>query len=499
MSPDFESAVRLRKRGDRGHPASGVEMEAWIYSVPDRETWERARARRTTALVSDLRRVASRLERAFSGAQEMSRLKPGLEYFLAKESAHIPRLVSHPAFHLWLFCAKRLLENKARDVRESWIVLDQFQGFAASLACLEGDSLEMAALCDGNGHFHFHGLRTYLDLGARAAEKETVLGFSPDGLEVALAGGCRWRVKRNLLLDGRPAAPSPGGGSAGIIQDGLTIRRCPSVTDAMEVNDCDPLILLPQRVCEDRARHEVTAFSPEEMSRFTDVLRRAMAKIEEADPGLKRELSDSIRVVVPLAREDPKTHVSSSYSHLRGAVFLCHDDNPYLQAETLIHEFCHNKLYTLLELDPLFKEGGGEPIYYSPWRPDPRPLIGILLGAHAFLNVARFYALSASRGGHTPQVREGLQTEAAMRCSQVDLALDVLAGNATLTDLGRSLLDGMRRKLAEIAKLLPPPPGGIWGAAREPVDEHLRRYRGSPKGHHILAAKPCATPKGAAS
>ncbi len=415
----------------------------------------------------------------------MSRLKPGLDYFLAKKSVHIRRLVSHPAFHLWLFCAKRLLEDRTCDVRESWVVLDQFQGFAASLACLEGDSLEMRALIDGEGHFHFHGLRTYLDFGARGAQKESLLAFAPDGLEASLAGGPhRRRVKRGALLDGRTAASWPGGG-ADIARDGLKVRRHPLVADTIEINVCDPLILLPQRVCEDRRQHKAAVFSPEELSRFTDVLRQAMAAIEEVDPCLKQELSDLIRVIVPLAREDPKKHVSSSYSHLRGAVFLCHDDYPYLQAETLIHEFCHNKLYTLLERDPLLEAGREEAVYYSPWRPDPRPLRGILLGAHAFLNVARFYALSASLSRHTAELRESLQTEAAMRCAQVDLALAVLADNAKLTDMGQRLLDGMRRKLPELGRLLPPPPGGIWGAAREPVDKHLRQYRGSPKGHHI--------------
>ena len=84
-----------------------------------------------------------------------------------------------------------------------------------------------------------------------------------------------------------------------------------------------------------------------------------------------------------------------------------------------------------------------------------------------------------------------------MRHSQVELALDILSDNAKLTGFGQILLDGMRRKLPEIAKRLPPLPGGIWGAAREPVDKHLKQYRGSPQGHHIRTAKPCADPMGA--
>ena len=39
---------------------------------------------------------------------------------------------------------------------------------------------------------------------------------------------------------------------------------------------------------------------------------------------MAQAITNAIKVIIPLARKDPKKHVSSTYNHLRGAVFLCH-------------------------------------------------------------------------------------------------------------------------------------------------------------------------------
>ena len=74
----------------------------------------------------------------------------------------------------------------------------------------------------------------------------------------------------------------------------------------------------------------------------------------------------------------------------------------------------------------------------SPVRPDLRPVLGVLLAAHAFLPVAALHrALIAS--GHPLADPERLQ--AVDRLNREALA--VLA-DARPTEVGRVLLDGMR-------------------------------------------------------
>jgi HEXXH motif-containing protein len=90
-------------------------------------------------------------------------------------------------------------------------------------------------------------------------------------------------------------------------------------------------------------------------------------------------------------RVHEQRHLSASYQEAIGTVYLSLHPNPMTMVEALIHEFSHNKLNALFELDAVL-ENAFSPLYPSPVRPDPRPLHGVLLAVHAFLPVARLYA-----------------------------------------------------------------------------------------------------------
>jgi HEXXH motif-containing protein len=303
----------------------------------------------------------------------------------------------------------------------------------------------------------------------------------------ARAAGLRADIPRELILEGLHS-PTPGRDEPRLARfQGALLRWQPAVTMSMEVTDCDPLIVLTARAPRGPKEHAVVTLAPAEMERYVSVLRATIDAIAAVDHALAAEIADSIRVVVPLSRPDPKVHVSSTYDHLPGAIFLCHDEDPILQGETLVHEAAHNKLNALLAREAVFESGGEEAVYFSPWRPDPRPLRGLLLGAHAFLNVARFLALAAGTR-ESRKLRAPVQTEAAMRCLQVELALDALGAHGRMTPLGRDLLAGMRRSVDGIRdKDLPPGPGGIWGAAREPVERHKELYLDAASFRHRQA------------
>ena len=58
-------------------------------------------------------------------------------------------------------------------------------------------------------------------------------------------------------------------------------------------------------------------------------------------------------------------------------------------AEILVHEFQHLKLCGLQDMMPLM-EPCDERVY-APWRPEPRPVGGLLQGVYAHLGIARFW------------------------------------------------------------------------------------------------------------
>ncbi len=480
MTPDFEGALKLRERREDINPACDLNETVWIHSTGNQEEFKRRREARAQRLLSDIGAVAAKLQQSFPAILAHCQLKPSLDYFLGAATRQDWPILLHPSLGCWLFYARLMVESGGKDIKEGQALLDQFHGFAASLACMRADPLEARAVLDNDGHFHFHGMRTYLDFGRCAAGKHALLRFGAGGLAVRLDGGRQRHIPRNILMEGSPSVLGVGGGFRA--DDGtLRVRYNHPVTPAMEVNDCDPLILIPFSADTGGYNHRAAKLSRVERARFAAVLKKTLAQIKETDADLHRELSDSIRVIIPLVRRDPKVHVSSTYSQLPGAIGLCHEENLRAQAEALIHEFCHNKLHLILEADPIL-EKNDRAVFYSPWRTDPRPLRGLLLGAHAFLNVARYLAHLAA--GCKEKDALPLQEDAAFRCLQVDLALRAVAGHGTLTEFGRRFLLGMQRSLFEIYDLLPRPPGGVWGAAQEQAAPHLKLYGRFPSVYH---------------
>lgn len=128
----------------------------------------------------------------------------------------------------------------------------------------------------------------------------------------------------------------------------------------------------------------------------------ALAMIAEHVPELVPEIDLFVEQLVPVGWYAER-HLSASLREAIGTIYLSLHDAPLTMVEALIHEFSHNKLNALFELDRLIENPETE-LHKSPVRPDPRPLRGVLLAVHAFFPVARFYERRIA-AGH-PELRE---------------------------------------------------------------------------------------------
>lgn len=125
-------------------------------------------------------------------------------------------------------------------------------------------------------------------------------------------------------------------------------------------------------------------------------LREALGIVAAYLPELAAEMAAVLQQVVPVGY-DERRHVSASYQEAIGTVYLSLHPNAMTLAEALIHEFSHNKINLLFELDAVL-ENAFTPLYPSPVRPDPRPLHGVLLAVHAFVPVAELYRRMLAAG-----------------------------------------------------------------------------------------------------
>mgnify|MGYP002403863535 CR=1 FL=1 len=109
--------------------------------------------------------------------------------------------------------------------------------------------------------------------------------------------------------------------------------------------------------------------------------------------------------------------------------------------EAIVHEFSHNKLGALLELDPVL-HNAFEPLFASPVRPDPRPLHGVLLAVHAFMAVEALYR-ALRENGHPASFGPGFESrfEAIVRGNRE--GLETLE-NAEPTAAGARVLAELR-------------------------------------------------------
>ncbi len=164
--------------------------------------------------------------------------------------------------------------------------------------------------------------------------------------------------------------------------------------------------------------------------------------IERHLPDLRREIDLFVQQVVPVGY-DPERHLSASYQEAIGTVYMTLHPSRMTMTEAVIHEFSHNKLNALFELDDVL-ENAFSPLYASPVRPDPRPLHGVLLAVHAFLPVARLYERMLEEGDPLAEAPGFRQRYDAIRRINREGA-EVVLGHGRPTPVGAALLDEIRR------------------------------------------------------
>lgn len=171
-------------------------------------------------------------------------------------------------------------------------------------------------------------------------------------------------------------------------------------------------------------------------------LREALSLIERFLPALRREASLFVRQFVPVGYH-PESHLSATYREAIGTIYLSLHPDPLMMAEAIIHELSHTKLHALLELDAVLDNDPHE-AYPSPVRPDPRPLMGVLLAVHAFVPVAYLYDKIAEAGDPLAEIPTFSRRRAEIFQANQDGAA-VIQAHARPTPIGKGLLDEIKR------------------------------------------------------
>ncbi|POX48910.1 HEXXH motif domain-containing protein [Streptomyces sp. Ru71] len=225
---------------------------------------------------------------------------------------------------------------------------------------------------------------------------------------------------------------------------------------------------------------------PQEAGAWAAVAREACALLRADHPEVYEELAAGERLLVPLTRPGPGI-VSGSSAETFGCLALSLPRTAAGFAVTVAHEMQHNKFAALLHLFDLFHPGGPER-FYAPWRPDPRPLLGLFHGAYAHLGVARFWNRRRECEAD-PQGRFEAHVQFARWRLAAREATLVLLASDRLTPLGHRFAGRMLATLDALCHL--PVPAAAVHRAESAARAHRDAWRdrhGDTDGERMLSA-----------
>jgi HEXXH motif-containing protein len=233
-------------------------------------------------------------------------------------------------------------------------------------------------------------------------------------------------------------------GTVEIVLPGITdsdgwwaLRRLRSRSGEHEVaiwlDDIDPYRDIAEPIPPDR-------LPGAQVEKWQQLLDGAFAILVQDNLGLAAAMSVGLAVVVPVPAGTSAIRSASSGDSSGSALISIPSDATGL-AVTLVHEFQHIKLGSLLHLVALYRDDERLRLY-APWRDDPRPARGLLQGIYAFLGITEFWRLRR-RSCVSPEQRSRAEFEFALWRKQTAHALRALRSDDSLTDLGRRFADGM--------------------------------------------------------
>ncbi|MFI6370667.1 aKG-HExxH-type peptide beta-hydroxylase [Streptomyces sp. NPDC050546] len=176
--------------------------------------------------------------------------------------------------------------------------------------------------------------------------------------------------------------------------------------------------------------------------------REACDTLRSHHPRTYAELAAGPRTLVPLGSSG---NFSGSSAEAFGSMALSRPRTGRGLALSMAHELQHSKFAAVLHLFDLF-EPGGEERYYAPWRPDPRPLLGLFHGAYAHLGVTDFWNRRRAVEQDPGELARAEAQFVRWRTGARE-ATDVLLASGRLTSLGEHFAGTMLETLDGLCHL----------------------------------------------
>jgi HEXXH motif-containing protein len=370
-------------------------------------SFEFVAARLDGALGRVARRLAGKIDPAAQRQLELA-----AEIMAALPDTSRRSVVTHPYWMYWSVKQyERALAGDRPRLEESMYDVGRFVVLPAlEQNCWPEEDVIVRAR---GGQIRFPGFPRHVLLPTGTPDGQLRLRLEDDRLTLQ-APGCDIYVPVEQLL----GLTDPRGGSP--------VAERPLIPGAdIEVDSTDPFV--GELFASINSRPPMPGYPPRDLAAIGSVrpetlehLRAAIELIDRSWPAAGAEFRSYTRLVVPFVSRCYSTFAEAAFL---GALFMGECRHPFSDdmytAEHLLHEHSHLRLRLIMEQDPVF-HGDPDALVPSPWRRDPRPLIGIVQGVFVFARVARFLRqahrllgeerFATRRRAVTGDLRGGLET-----------------------------------------------------------------------------------------
>jgi HEXXH motif-containing protein len=214
----------------------------------------------------------------------------------------------------------------------------------------------------------------------------------------------------------------------------------------------------------------VKRLSAAEVTQWERALAEAWQLLTDHHPEYARTLGTGVASLIPVDLGADEKSISATSSDAFAAIAVSAPADGVTLALALIHEFQHAKLCALIDLRPLFNRDA-KTLFYAPWRPDPRPVGGLLHGIYAHMGVSDFWR--ARRRVASPNERLVAEIEFTRWLHQTLGSATRLQDHEELTAEGRWFLSHIIDRLTD------------W--VTEPVSERARELAETAAADHLAS------------
>lgn len=340
------------------------------------------------------------------------------------------QVMGYPSAAYWLDVAWNLVHRRAHEHFPEMhfrMHLEEFWRFPlAAYFLTQRDAFDCTLWTDAAGRVFLPGTGHYIEL-----EQPFAYAY----LRIA-AHGSNYRLFRQ---QGRVET-----------EVGFTWQQLPRFAKNIELNTLDSDLRLSGRTA-----FQYEQLAPDDQLRWQTTVDQSLDWIYTADPLLMEEILLGVSVIVPIVSEAPEVHNSATFREAPGLMALSWTPDTAIMVEAIVHEYHHQKLNALLNADPLISGPTNKAMFYSPWRRDARPLLGILHGSYVFQAVLEFWEKFFL--ADIPMLYQArVEQRMHLIYDQVQVGLKVLRQEAEFTELGLHLLDAMQANLERRKPALPP-------------------------------------------